>query len=191
MLKYDKIEYVGNAKYIVLNIYPTNKEVEVSKKKPYIFRPEDVIDARSLQYYKSLYKAGIRLHAVKVDSNEIPKVESSEVQSKVDDKKVENPQTPPKVEEVKEEVKPPVENKEVKVKDEVKVENNDPTEVVVVNNDELIEFLDTNFDDNSIRVTAKSAGIRRLPNNLSKMEIINKILDTNKDYVIGLLKSNS
>ena len=62
--KYDRLDYVGNARYIVIDIYPHKSEVKISANNPYVFDENDVLNQTAIDYYKSLYDYGVRLHEV-------------------------------------------------------------------------------------------------------------------------------
>lgn len=196
---YDRLEYVGRSKYITVDICPLRNQVQVSAENPYIFKDGDVQDKYAIDYYKSLRPLGIRLH--KSNSNPTIDIKSTTLDNKsVDDKEVSESTTEATNPVIEAEVTVTAEDKHEVIDEEVAespvIEST--TEVVdhitpvsqLATNEEMIEFLDLNYDDEVIRSVAKDAGVKRIQGTWSKMTIINKIIEVNTDYVINLMKNS-
>lgn len=180
---YDKLYYVGNARYIKLDIYPSKKNVKIGPNTPYTFDENDILNENSINYYKSFYPNGLRLH----------KVENSEEITNEDP-------NPSEVEAL---------SQDSISKDAIDTTDNDsesedsiPDEEVVLEavvdeestnleatTEEMIEFLDLTYDEESIKSVARESGIKRINSDWDKTTIINKMIGNNPQFIINLIKN--
>lgn len=182
---FNRLEYVGTGKGVIVNILPSRLSVKVSKDTPYEFRPTDQMDEVAEHYYKSMKSIGIEL--INNDSTPV------NIEVNNSDQVTEN---------INESIKS---NNEDASKDEITEfddsadKENNPDQVTEnitentssdVNNDELIEYLDLTYSDDELRAIAKDAGVKRIQSSWDKQALIDKIIITNSEYVIKLMKNN-
>lgn len=180
---YDRLEYVGNARYIVIDIYPHKTGIRISSDNPYYFDNNDIINEDSIKYYESF--DGLRL--VKCDEDQKSDTEVQSDSINVSDSESES------YTEVSESIDESDSTEEVNTeevdshKDETSSDNTSSTEEAT--QEEIIEYLDLNYDDESIKDVARDSGIKRILGSWDKSTIISKIIENNPQYIINLMKA--
>lgn len=181
---YDKLMYVGKGKGAIIEILPSRVSIKVTKDRPYIFRACDSLDEKSIKYYKSLeLSVGVKLHEI-IDEE----AKSKSINEINNDSDLNN--SPQEVANKVPEVNNTLEPNEKEPIEEVKSES---TSEVVNNkleasNSEMIEFLDMNYSDEELRVISKDCGIKRVMSSWDKETLISKIISSNPEYVVNLMK---
>lgn len=194
---YDKLLYIGKSRCITVDLFASRTSVRISKDHPYVFRSTDILSDEAIKYYKSLKPQGVVLGGCNDDKDEAP---SEKVTPEVDTTEVESveesAETPVEEDATTEEDTSEPEVEESSDEDEATTEevtqDETPVEVEIpsdVTQEELIEYLDLNYDDNTIKDLARDAGVKRVQSAWDKMTTINKILETNVAYVSNLIRS--
>lgn len=227
---YDRLEYHGIARGLVVGIYPSMIKVEITPVRPYFFQKNDSLSPEAIRYYNSMKDMGLRLMKRKSEvpdpvvetvvttpdtTKEVTETstttttgttESSVVtedttvtttnttddsnkgneetvvntpDNSVDGNETGEDKSDTTTEEHEED------NNDQKGSDSVTTESGSPVDSGIVQ--ELTEFLDLNYDDESIKSVASDAGVK-IGRTKDKGTIIQKIIDSNSDYVIKLMK---
>lgn len=186
---YDKLVYVGKGKGAIVDILPSRVSIKITKDNPYVFKPYDSLDANAVKYYKSLESSvGVKLHEI------IDEVVESKSDNKVVEVKSDSDKNLQEVTSQVPEVETKVESDDKKEPIE-EVKNEEPTSEVVSNkleasNSEMIEFLDMNYSDDELRSIARDCGIKRIMSSWDKETLIDKIISSNPEYVVNLMKKS-
>jgi hypothetical protein len=179
---FNRLEYVGTGKGVIVNILPSRLSVKVSKDIPYEFRPTDQMDEVAEKYYKSMRSVGIRLITDETESEITKAPEITEVKPESTQSQEDSTQEELSSDNITSDV--------VSEEDKSESDVHETAEVTEVNNAELIEFLDLNYSDDDLRNIAKDAGVKRIQSSWTKQTLIDKIISTNVEYVVKLIKNN-
>lgn len=191
---YDRLEYRGNARGLVVTIPPSRARIEITKDNPYIFKEYDLMTEDAINYYKSLRSAGLVLvkkDGAVLDNAQEDNTESSEVVEdtvEVDEDSV-NTDNDSVEDTVDDSTQDEDEEEEEVVEDTTDTEEEEVTDPVEIDEgviQELFEYLDMNYDDESIVELASAADVA-LGRLRKKESIISKILEDNPQYVLELV----
>lgn len=219
MVPYSRLEYVGQAKGVVVTVIPSKKRVEVTKNKPYHFQESDCLSPESVRYYNSMWDLGLRLvrNPDYIEKESLAKEEeevAKDVDVDVDETKQEEdldedleddtPETDPDEDDSDSEDESGDEGQADADQDDSNEESdgsesddsddndldsdNESEEITPGVVQELLEYLDLNYDEESIRTVAHNANVD-LGRIRKKDSVISKILEDNPQYVIDLIKS--
>lgn len=228
---YDRLEYHGIARGLVVGIYPSMIKVEITPVRSYFFQKNDSLSPEAIRYYNSMKDMGLRLmkrksevpdpvietvvitlditkgvtetsttttttstteSSVVTDDTTVTTTNTTDDSDKgndetvvitpddsVDGNEIGEDKSDTTAEEHKED------NDDQKGSDSVTTESGSTVDSGIVQ--ELTEFLDLNYDDESIKSVASDAGVK-IGRTKDKGTIIQKIIDSNSDYVIKLMK---
>ena len=154
--------YRGSAVSMTFPLY-SGVNITLKPEEVYEFKPTDLLTSVAMEYYESLKTCDVFI--VEDEKEEMEVVTKKAEASKVEEPKNEEP----KVEVVKD------------VIEEVKEEKQEE-----ITDNELIEFLDVNYDESGIKNLSRQVGNK--PNG-KKITVIKKIISTNRDFVIQLMKN--